>query len=154
MPERVATVTGFFTDHAAWLVTISVASFIAGLLLVPVFITRIPADYFSHPHRERWSASARHPLIRLAIAGAKNLLGGILVLAGLVMLVTPGQGLLTLLAGLVLMNYPGKFALERWLITRPRVLPAVNWLRDRHNHPPLQAPHETADDTSPRGNAP
>ena len=153
MPEVITTVTGFFTDHAVWLMAISLASFIASLLLVPVFITRIPADYFSHPHRERWSASARRPLIRLTIAGAKNVLGGILVLAGLVMLVTPGQGLLTLLAGLVLMNYPGKFALERWLITRPRVLPAVNWLRKRNNHPPLKAPRRATHDTRPPGNA-
>jgi hypothetical protein len=79
-------------------------------------------------------------MIRLALAGAKNLLGGILVLAGLIMLLTPGQGLLTLLAGLVIMNYPGKFALERWLITRPLVLPAVNRLRRRRSHPPLRAP--------------
>lgn len=132
-----------------WLVSISLASFVAGLALAPLLVIRIPADYFSHPHRQRLANSVRHPLIRLAFAGAKNLLGGILVLAGLLMLVTPGQGLLTLLAGLVIMNYPGKFALERWLITRPRVLPAINWLRSRRGHPPLQAPrrrpHDAAD---------
>ncbi len=149
MPEIITTIFGFLTDHAGWVAAISLASFVAGLALVPVFITRIPRDYFSHPHRERWSASARHPLVRLALSGAKNLLGGLLVVAGLVMLVTPGQGLLTLLAGMVIMNYPGKFALERWVITRPRVLPAVNWLRRRHGHPPLQAPRGHTTGPSP-----
>ena len=56
------------------------------------------------------------------------------------MLVLPGQGLLTLAAGLMIMNYPGKYALERWLITRPYVLPAINKLRSRYDTPVLKAP--------------
>jgi hypothetical protein len=70
----------------------------------------------------------------------KNLLGVVFVVAGLLMLFLPGQGILTLLVGLVIMNYPGKFALERWLIQRPYVMHAVNWLRKKYNHPPLLAP--------------
>ena len=76
--------------------------------------------------------------MRSLIMGVKNLLGLLLVLAGLVMLVTPGQGLITLLVGLMIMNYPGKYKLERWLVMRPKVLPAVNWLRAKFNHPPLE----------------
>jgi hypothetical protein len=132
----------FMVDHAVWLVAISMVSLIAGLLLLPVFVTRIPVDYFSHPHRNRLSASSRHPLIRLLIIGTKNLLGAVLVLAGLLMLFLPGQGLVMLLVGLMIMNYPGKFALERWLITRPHILPAVNWLRAKFDHPSLFAPRE------------
>lgn len=128
------------SDLAVWLVGISVASFIIGLVLVPVFITRLPPDYFSHPRRHLLSERARHPLIRLLLAGIKNLLGALLAIAGLVMLFTPGQGLLTLFAGLLLMNYPGKFALERWVVSRPHVLPAMNWLRARYGHPPLLPP--------------
>ena len=116
----------FFSDHAVWLMTASVISLLAGLLLLPVFITRIPVDYFSHPHRHYLSASSRHPVIRLFIAGIKNLLGMVFVVAGILMLFLPGQGLLTLFVGLIIMNYPGKFALEGWLIQRPYVLPAVN----------------------------
>ena len=130
----------FLTDHAVWLMAASVISLLAGLLLVPVFITRIPVDYFSHSHRHRLSASSRHPLIRLLIVGSKNLLGIVLIVAGLLMLFLPGQGLLMLLVGLIIMNYPGKFELERWIILRPHVLPAINWLRTKYNHPPLLAP--------------
>jgi archaellum biogenesis protein FlaJ (TadC family) len=130
----------FLNDHAVLLMTASAISLVVGLLLLPVFITRIPVDYFSHPHRQRLSASSRHPLIRLLIVGIKNLLGIVFVVAGLLMLFLPGQGLLTLLVGLIIMNYPGKFALEGWLIQRPYVLPAVNWLRTKYNHPPLLAP--------------
>jgi len=130
----------FLNDHAVWLVTASVISLLAGLLLVPVFITRIPVDYFSHSHRHRLSASSRHPLISLLIAGGKNLFGIVFIVAGLLMLFLPGQGLLMLLAGLIIMNYPGKFALEGWLIQLPRVLHTINWLRTKYNHPPLLAP--------------
>ncbi len=130
----------FLTDHAVWLVTASAISLTVGLLLVPVFINRIPVDYFSHSHRHRLSASTRHPFIQLLIVGSKNLLGIVFVVAGLLMLFLPGQGLLTLLAGLIIMNYPGKFALEGWLIQRPYVLPAINWLRTKYHHPPLLAP--------------
>ncbi len=137
----ISSLTVFLTDHAVWLVTASVISLLAGLLLVPVFITRIPVDYFSHSHRHRLSASSPHPLIRLLIAGSKNLLGIVFIVAGLLMLFLPGQGLLMLLAGLIIMNYPGKFALEGWIIKLPHVLPTINWLRAKYNQPPLLAPH-------------
>ena len=130
----------FLSDHAVWLMAASVISLLAGLLLLPVFITRIPVDYFSHSHRHRLSANSRHPLIRLLIVGSKNLLGTVFIAAGLLMLFLPGQGLLMLLVGLIIMNYPGKFELERWIILRPHVLPAINWLRTKYNHPPLLAP--------------
>lgn len=129
----------FVGEYTVWLVGLSMLSFIAGLILVPVFIARIPADYFSRPRRHRANRS-RHPLVRMALVSLKNLFGAALVMAGLLMLVTPGQGVLTLLIGLMIMNYPGKFTLERWLVTRPHILPAINWLRTRSGHAPLLPP--------------
>lgn len=128
------------SDYAGWFIGVSIASLVAAVLLVPALIKRIPADYFSHSQRHRLAPTSRYPAINFALAGAKNLLGAILVLAGLLMLFVPGQGLITLLVGLMIMNYPGKFALERWLIQRPHVLSAVNWLRARHGQPPLDPP--------------
>ena len=52
----------------------------------------------------------------------------------------PGQGLLTLLIGLMLTDFPGKYRLEKRLIAQPGVLKAVNWLRARAGHPPLEPP--------------
>ena len=66
----------------------------------------------------------------------------VLVLAGLIMLVVPGQGLLTLAVGLVLVDFPGKYRLERWLVTRPPVWRAINWLRKRAGREPLERPGE------------
>jgi archaellum biogenesis protein FlaJ (TadC family) len=127
--------------HAEWLITFSVVAFLIGVFLVPALIVRIPSDYFLHDGRQwRSSEGRRHPFLRLLLTGGKNVLGAVLLLVGIVLLFLPGQGLLTLLLGLTVMNYPGKFEFERWLVRRPHVLPAMNWLRARYGRPPLDAP--------------
>lgn len=124
--------------YAQWFIAVSIISFVLSLLLLPVMITKIPVDYFSHHARHRLIKDSRHPLIRALVVSAKNLLGAVLLVAGIIMLFIPGQGLLTLFAGLMVMNYPGKFRLESWLIRRPHVLPAINWLRRKYKRPPLR----------------
>jgi hypothetical protein len=133
-------VVEYLVQYAGWIAVGSILSLVVGIVSLPFLVSRIPADYFSHGQRHRLSEDARHPAIRLLLAGIKNAIGAVFVVAGLIMLVLPGQGLLTLFIGLLIMNYPGKFALERWLIRRPYVMPAVNRLRDRYGHPPLEDP--------------
>ena len=116
----------------------SFLSALAGLLLVPLMVVRIPADYFAPPHRNPTFWSRRHPVLRWSFRIVKTALGLILVLLGLALLVLPGQGLLTLLAGLTLMEFPGKYRLERWLVRRPPILRAANWMRRRAGREALQ----------------
>ncbi len=130
----------WLSDHAGILVAVSVLSLVMGVLLAPVLVMRIPQDYFVHHHRHRAARQSRHPLLNGLLIAGKNLLGALLVAAGILMLFLPGQGLLTLLAGLMIMNYPGKYRLECWLVTRPGVLRAINWLRGKYRKPPLLAP--------------
>lgn len=47
----------------------------------------------------------------------KNVFGFVLIVAGIVMLVTPGQGLLTIFLGLAIADWPGKRRFFRWLRT-------------------------------------
>jgi hypothetical protein len=68
---------------------------------------------------------------------AKNIAGLLLVIAGIIMLVGPGQGILTILIGLMLMDIPGKRPLEARLIKRPAILAAVNNFRAKYDKPPL-----------------
>ena len=103
-------------------------------------MVRIPEDYFRHQHRRHDYVRDRHPLVHHAIVVLKNTLGVVLILAGIAMLVLPGQGLLTLLIGLMLTDFPGKYAVEKWVVGQPGVLRAVNWLRQRAGHPPVLAP--------------
>lgn len=121
-----------------WLGAASVATCVLTPLAVAWLVIRLPADYFVDKRRERGAWWQRHRLLRPVAAVLKNLAGIILIVAGLVMLVAPGQGLLTIVAGLMLVDFPGKFRLERWLATRSAVWRSLNWLRKRARREPLQ----------------
>lgn len=70
----------------------------------------------------------------------KNLVGWVLILAGILMVLLPGQGVITIIMGLVLSDFPGKYKLERRLAGNHRVLSGINWIRRRSGHPPLAPP--------------
>lgn len=123
-----------------WLGVVSAITFLFSLLMLPWFVGRIPADYFTRPRDpHRW-----HLLLQPR-AILRNLLGLPIVLAGVAMLVLPGQGILTIMVGLGVMSFPGKFELEKWVITRHGVLKALNWLRKKGRRPPIAAPHAGTD---------
>lgn len=111
----------------ASLATLSVLSFLGTLVLVPIFVVNIPEDYFSNPQRNK--RHHENVVLHYILLGLKNVLGFVFVLAGIAMLVLPGQGLLTLLIGLIIMDFPGKYRLERWLISRSAMLKTLNWIR-------------------------
>ena len=113
----------------------SVVLFVLGVLGVPFFLARLPADYFSR--EERPSLGETGPS-RIVLRVAKNGLGVLFVVLGILMLVLPGQGLLTILVGVLLIDIPGKRRLVRRFIAAPRVLRVVNALRRRWNRPPLE----------------
>ncbi|MHB8908856.1 MAG: hypothetical protein ACYDAA_08275 [Syntrophales bacterium] len=120
-----------------WIAGMSVVAFIGTLIIVPWLIVRIPPDYFAHGRREGKQWADRHPLIRGALLTGKNLLGYVLIVAGVAMLVLPGQGMVTILLGIILVDLPGKYRLERWLVTRRPVFRSINWLRQRAGRLPL-----------------
>ena len=117
----------------------SVGVFLGSLILLPLLISRLPADYFATPRASPTRLAKQHPFVRLLLLGAKNLLGVLLLLVGFAMLVLPGQGL-TILAAVILLDFPGKRRLELALVRRPRVLRGLNWIRRKTKHLPLDAP--------------
>jgi hypothetical protein len=106
---------------------------LVSLIALPWLVVRIPADYFTRAH----ATEPRSPTERLGWF-IKNLFGMLVLLAGVLMLVLPGQGILTIFAALVLLDFPGKRRLERWLIQRSRLLSRLNALRARARRPPLE----------------
>ena len=84
-----------------------------------------------------WHAPALHDAARQHV-GLFALEQGSFLLAGLAMLVLPGQGLLTMLIGLLLLDFPGKRALERRVVRRPKILAFLNRMRDRRGREPLR----------------
>lgn len=119
---------------------VSIVTFVGGLLVVPVLIVRIPEDYFVRPPGDSSRFAHRHPAIAITAKIVKNVIGVLLALAGIAMLVLPGQGLLTLLVGLLLIDGPGKRRVELWILKRRPIHATIDWIRRRRGHPPLQLP--------------
>jgi uncharacterized membrane protein len=128
-----------------WLGLFSVIIFVGTLILTPIIVTRIPADYFDHRVPYPTRRKEQHQAIRLTLLLGKNLLALTLIAGGIAMLFLPGQGLLTILIGVMLLDFPGKYVLERRIVQQPKVLQTINWLRAKGNRPPL---HIQPDDSS------
>lgn len=114
-----------------------VLSFTLSILIAAVVVVKIPANYFSSHYTQDFLPNSSW-LTRWGATIIKNVIGAVLVIAGIIMLVGPGQGILTILIGLILMDIPGKRPLEARLIKKPAVLAAVNKLRARYGKEPLQ----------------
>jgi len=120
----------------AWLAAASVVGFVGSLIGIPWVLVRLPADYFDTRVPRHWM-TGRHPLLRTAGLVAKNIMGVVFLLAGIAMLVLPGQGVLTILIGISLIDFPGKHRLEARLVSQRLVLNAINTVRQKFGRPPL-----------------
>ena len=123
-----------------WGFWLSLITFFGSLVVLVIVIIRMPADYFvrDSPSPDSWRL--RHPLLRLFALLAKNVLGVFLVVTGVIMIFTPGQGILAILVGISLMDIPGKKAWERRIVRRRTVHRVLNGIRRRAGRPPLQVP--------------
>lgn len=114
-----------------WLAGSSVVLFVATPLIITALVVRIPSDYFADEQRHETAWRQRHRGLWTILTAAKNVLGVLIILAGIAMLVLPGQGVLSILIGVMLLDIPGKYRFERWLVMRPPVWRAVAWLREK-----------------------
>lgn len=126
------------TPHAGWWIAgIWLLSFFGSLALMRILIVRMPADWFCRHDRP---LQRRHPALVIVLILARNLVGLLLLVAGLVMLVGPGQGVLVLLLAVGFLDFPGKRRLELALVKRPRVRAAIDWIRRRAGRAPIILP--------------
>ena len=131
----------WFADHPEVLIGMGVSSifiFLISILGISWFVAQIPEDYFMLSKRQTSKWQQQKPILRFIVVVAKNILGLTLIIGGLLMLVLPGQGLLTIVTGLLLVNYPGKYKLEQKLVLMPSIYKALNWIRFKAKKPPLQ----------------
>jgi hypothetical protein len=119
-----------------WLAASSIVMFVGTLVAIPIILVRLPADYFDVRIPRPWMEN-HHPILRVAGHLVKNIVGVVFLLAGLAMLLLPGQGILTILIGLSLVEFPGKRRLEAKLVGQPAVLSTINKMRAKFNRPPL-----------------
>jgi hypothetical protein len=118
------------------LFVLSVVTFVVSLIGIPFLLVRLPHHYFDERHPRTWMQD-HHPVLRLIGLVLKNAVGVLLFLAGVAMIVLPGQGFLTMLIGISLLDFPGKRHMERRLIGQPAVLRTINKLREKFGRPPL-----------------
>jgi hypothetical protein len=123
-----------------WIGSVSLGMLVLTVVAFPIVVVNLPSDYFVRERRQLARVSRRHPAVWWFLTIVKNILGLVLILAGVAMLVLPGQGLLTILMGLALMNFPGKYALERRIVGRPAIAAALNRMRRVAGKPPLEIP--------------
>ncbi|MFK7889196.1 MAG: hypothetical protein AB8B63_00150 [Granulosicoccus sp.] len=119
-----------------FLALVSCALLVITLFATPWLVSRLPSDYLlAHPPPllpYRW--------LRILIALGRNILALILLTLGLIMLVTPGPGLVMLLLAASIAQVPGKQWLVRRFATHEPVFNSLNWMRRRYGKPPFLHP--------------
>lgn len=113
---------------------------VISLLILRMAVLHLPSDYFLPARAPKRALESWPPHWRALGLIVKNVGGALLVLLGIIMFFSPGQGLLTLLMGVCLMDFPGKRKLEVFLVRRHTVHRSLNWFRRRKGVPPLEIP--------------
>jgi UPF0716 family protein affecting phage T7 exclusion len=124
-------------QQIAWSVGVGVVLLVVTAVAGALFAVYLPADYLTRASKvwDKGRSAWEWGMLIL-----KNLVGMVLIVAGVLMLVLLGQGVLTMIIGLLMLNFPGKRKLVAGLIRRTKVLGSINLLRTRYGQPPLKLP--------------
>ena len=138
--EKIISWSSMNSDLLFLLGSLSIFILIISVFMMVLIISFLPEDYFKSENRNLISSvqNSRYPLLKLLFLITKNFFGVLLLLSGILMLVLPGQGILTIITGLVFMDYPGKYKFERKLLRQKGVINSINWIRSRLSKPSLK----------------
>ena len=114
---------------------LGLATFVGSLIALPILIARLPADHFIVDRARVRPWRSLHPVRSTVLLFLRNLLGMILIVGGMLMLVLPGQGILTIVIGLLMIDAPKKRAFQAWLLAWKPVNRGINWMRRKANQP-------------------
>ena len=138
--EKIISWSSMNSDLLFLLGSLSIFILIISVFMMVLIISFLPEDYFKSENRNLISSvqNSRYPLLKLLVLITKNFFGVLLLLSGILMLVLPGQGILTIITGLVFMDYPGIYKFERKLLRQKGVINSINWIRSRLSKPSLK----------------
>ena len=138
--EKIISWSTMNSDLLFLLGSLSIFILIISVFMMVLIISFLPEDYFKSENRNLISSvqNSRYPLLKLLVLITKNFFGILLLLSGVLMLVLPGQGILTIITGLVFIDYPGKYKFERKLLRQKGVINSINWIRSRLSKPSLK----------------
>lgn len=112
-----------------WIGAAGVLTMLLTAIAIPLVVSRLPADYLVNDQAGRDGSESGNRARRIGLVIVKNFFGWLMILAGIVMLIAPGQGLMAIFVGLTLINFPGKRRLLRALLRRPAIYRFANWIR-------------------------
>lgn len=127
-----------------WMGGATLLFFIVMMIVTPILIVHMPADFLEKNGGGGAGGKGGSSGGGGGKGGAwkigRNILGWLLIAAGIAMLALPGPGVLVLIIGVTLADFPGKQKALRWLMSRKSILKPANRLRERYGKPPLQVP--------------
>ena len=117
-----------------WAGIVSVFLFFLSLFLLRYVILRMPEDYFITA-----SSISKNPQ-KIIVRVAKNAVGFLLTICGIILLFTPGQGMITILIGLCLIDLAIVNQFKKKIINNSKVQKALNWIRTKKSVKPFNFP--------------
>jgi hypothetical protein len=125
------------------IVVLTTTASIAYFVVITYFITQMDKQYFVHRKtseeglNNHLHLTSMNRSVACAVEIAKIILGIGLLVCGILMLVLPGQGLITILIGLSLLPFPGKDKMEQRILSRHSVRSTLNWIRIKAKKEPF-----------------
>lgn len=116
-------------EVGAGVAVVSLLMFVASLIGVPIFLTRISDDHFAKPRS--------HSVLRRILS---IVIGGTFVVMGIAMIFLPGQGVLTIVVGLGMMDLPIRDRIITRLLSLQKVKRTIDKLRRKAGKGPLLVP--------------
>lgn len=127
--------TQLFRTVAEWLAITSLATFFLSLIIIPLIISNLSVHCFlditSTPRKKEYTAW------KVILLLLRNIIGILLLFAGIVMLFLPGQGILTMLIGILLLSFPGKQKIVNYLIHKSSIQRSLDWVRKKSGTQPF-----------------
>jgi hypothetical protein len=106
----------------------SAVMMVLGLVALPWVVLRLPTDALIR-RNPLDVLGERHLALRITLFVVRNAIAVPLIVLGVIMLVTPGNGIVTIVLALILADFPDKFGIERKLLASRPVVGSLNWIR-------------------------
>ena len=120
-------------SHTTFIIVVSIISVVLVTLLFAallITILRLPVDFFLKEERSFVFKRKNIPLILyIIILILKNILGIILAIFGLIMILLPGQGIMTIFVAVIFIDFPGKWKMIKYFSRRKKIMQGLNWVR-------------------------
>ena len=127
------------TQNTLLVTSIAGVSFVLLFLTVvatPRLVAKLPKEYFLYRREHRDAKQTGLSVVMII----RTAVGVVLILAGFLLMLTPGPGLVVLLAGLSITEFPGKHKLLVTIATHPSVFRSLNWMREKQEVLPFEHP--------------